>query len=81
VSIIAPDTVLETLSYDIVKMDYSGSVSEKDPADGYAWLKVQTPGGKAGFVARKDIRSPLDQRACFERRAGGWILTVLVSGD
>ena len=73
--------VLETLSYDIVKMDYSGSVPEKDPADGYAWLKVQTPSGKPGFVAGRDIRSPLDHRACFERRAGGWILTVLVSGD
>jgi hypothetical protein len=77
----ADSPVLKPLSYDIVKMDYSGSVSEKDPANGYAWLKVQTPGGKAGFVARKDIRSPLDPHACFERKAAGWILTVLVSGD
>jgi hypothetical protein len=73
--------VLEALSYDIVKLDHPGSVPEKDPADGYAWLKIRTPGGQAGFVAGKDIRSPLDLRACFERKAAAWILTVLISGD
>jgi len=46
-----------------------------------AWLPIALPDGRRGFVRQADVRSPLDYRATFEKRPGGWTMTQFVSGD
>lgn len=69
------------LSYNIVKFDYEKSL--KDPKDNekYLWIKVETLGGKKGYVAPQFIRSPIDYRAGFEKIRGKWKLTFFLAGD
>jgi hypothetical protein len=79
-----PDLKAKTvtqLSYNVVKVDYKNSVADKNKAGKYAWLKVETLGGKKGFVSAKFVRSPIDYRACFEKKNGKWKMTVFVAGD
>ena len=72
---------LSQLSYNVVKVDYQNSVSN-DKKDGeYLWLKVETLGGKKGFVNAKFVRSPIDYRAIFEKKSRSWKMTAFVSGD
>ena len=53
-----------------------------DKKDGeYLWLKVETLGGKKGFVNAKFVRSPIDYRAIFEKKSRSWKMTAFVSGD
>jgi len=68
------------LSYNIVKVDFENSVKDKK-ANEYLWLKVETLGGKKGFVNAKYVRSPIDYRAVFEKRNGRWKLVTFVAGD
>ena len=72
-------SVVETLSYDLVKVDLEGSVPPH--SDHPTWVKITTPMGHPGYVASPDIRSCVDYRACFEKRRGRWRLTALVAGD
>jgi hypothetical protein len=44
------------------------------------WTRVRL-GKRIAYVASRYARSPVDYRAHFERKAGRWRLTVLVSGD
>lgn len=69
------------LSYNIVKVDYQNSVKSKLNAEEYAWLKVETLGGKKGFVVEKFVRSPIGYRAAFEKKRGVWKMTALLAGD
>ncbi|MGH9632187.1 MAG: hypothetical protein ACRD7E_28105, partial [Bryobacteraceae bacterium] len=74
--------VIETLCYDVVKIDHKGSVIDPNSERlRVLWRKITTPGGKAGYVAGTDIRSSVDYRAFFERKNGKWLLTLLVPGD
>lgn len=73
--------VVATLSYNIVKVDFENSVKDENKEDKYLWLKVETLGGKKGFVSAKYVRSPVDYRAVFEKRNGRWKLVVFVAGD
>lgn len=73
--------VVASLSYNIVKVDYENSVKAESERDGYSWLKVETLGGKKGFVKTEYTRSPIDYRACFEKKNGKWKMTVFIAGD
>lgn len=69
------------LSYNIVKVDYANSVKERANSDRYSWVKIETLGGKKGFIPAKVLRSPIDYRAAFEKKAGVWKMTVFLAGD
>jgi len=73
--------IVAGLSYNIVKVDFENSVKDKTKEDKYVWLKIETLGGKKGFVKAEYIRSPIDYRAIFEKKNGKWILTVFLAGD
>jgi hypothetical protein len=73
--------IVASLSYNIVKVDFENSVKDKNKADEYSWLKIETLGGKKGFVKAEFVRSPIDYRAIFEKRKGKWIMTVFLAGD
>lgn len=79
-----PDLKAETvahLSYNVVKVDYESSIADKNKEGRYVWLKVETLGGKKGFVSAKFVRSAIDYRACFEKKNGKWKMTSFVAGD
>lgn len=75
----APDfraPVIAKLSYDIVEV-----VREASSHSGESrWLKVRFA-GKEGYARREALRSPIDYRACFEKKAGKWLMTFLIAGD
>lgn len=69
----ASSAALATLSFDIVR---AGPYSA-DPS----WRAIALANGRMGYIEGTRIRSPIDYRAGFERRAGRWWLVVLVAGD
>jgi hypothetical protein len=73
--------VLGQLSYNVVKVDYQNSVQDKNNEDIYTWLKIETLGGRKGFVSAQFVRSPIDYRACFEKIKGKWLMTFFLAGD
>lgn len=79
-----PDLSAESaanLSYNVVKVDFENSVGDKAEPPNYSWLKVETLGGKKGFVSAEFVRSPIDYRAIFTKEKGKWKMTAFVSGD
>jgi hypothetical protein len=70
---------LQTLSYHLVRV-LDWEVDDEDKASKQKWVKIQTAAG-AGFVPEEQIRSPLEYRACFVKRDGGWRMTGLESGE
>lgn len=80
----APNTnseVKELLSYNIVKVDYGKSVSKRDDVAQFVWLWIETLGGKTGYVSADFVRSPIDYRAGFQKKAGKWKMIFFVAGD
>lgn len=73
--------VLGLLSYDVVKVDYEHSIPDGERRERFAWVKVLTRNGKEGYVAGRNVRSPLDHRACFRQQNETWRITALVAGD
>ena len=73
--------VITTLSYNVVKVDYENSVKLKNSDTEYDWLKVETLGGKKGYVKADYVRSPIDYRAVFEKKRGVWKMTAFIAGD
>lgn len=76
--------VIGQLSYNIVKIDDAASVRKNTGAEGdwaYDWVKVETLGGKTGFVKGEFVRSHIDHRAGFEKKKGVWKLTFFLAGD
>jgi len=73
--------VISQLSYNIVKVDYENSVSDGKPEPTYLWLKVETLGGKKGFVSAEFVRSSIDYRAIFVKEKGKWKISAFVAGD
>lgn len=69
------------LSYTVVKVDFQNSVKKSGSEDEYAWLKVETLGGKSGFVSAEFVRSPIDYRAGFEKKGGAWKMVFFLAGD
>ncbi|NOT48673.1 MAG: SH3 domain-containing protein [Acidobacteria bacterium] len=77
--------IVSTLSYNVVKPNNDESTTIKTgPGEDdweFDWRKVETLGGKSGFVKAKYARSSIDYRAGFEKIRGVWKLTFLVAGD
>jgi len=69
------------LSYNVVKVDYENSLRNPNRENDYAWLKIETLGGKKGFVGAEFVRSPLDYRGCFEKKNGKWKMIFFLAGD
>lgn len=72
-------SVVASLSYNVVKVDYKNSI--KSGENDYSWLKVETLGGKKGFIKSEFVRSSIDYRAGFEKIKGKWKMTFLLAGD
>lgn len=70
-----------TLSYNVVEVDFQNSIKDKADNEKYAWLKVETLGGKKGFVPARFVRSSVGYRAAFIKKKGQWKMDFLVSGD
>jgi hypothetical protein len=77
----ANSSVVATLSYNVVKPDYDRSVKDKSKEFEFHWVKVETLGGKKGFVRGEFVRSPIDYRAVFEKKNGKWKMTAFIAGD
>lgn len=73
--------VITQLSYNVVKVDFKNSVGKNNEEQSYAWLKVETLGGKKGFVSAEFVRSPIAYRAIFTKEKGKWKMTAFVAGD
>ena len=73
--------VVAQLSYNVVKVDYENSIADKMKEGEFDWLKIETLGGKKGFVSAEFVRSPIDFRGCFEKINGKWKMTVFLAGD
>ena len=58
-----------------------GSYVAQHEADDHVWYEVKDPRGLGGFVEAKDVRSPIDYRAYFEKRKGKWLITMFIAGD
>lgn len=63
----------------VATLDYTILTLLGQPAKG--WREVRTADGVTGWVQERDIRSPLDYRAFFEKRNGEWKLTAFTKGD
>lgn len=68
-----------TLEFAIVRTDLGDPRITVGP-EGKKWGSIYL-NGQAAYVPKDSLRSPIDIRACFEKRAGGWLMTTLVSGD
>ena len=77
--------VIDRLSYNIVKIDEPAAVKRKTGPGEWdwtsAWHKVETLGGKKGWVKAEFVRSPVDYRAGFEKKRGAWKMVFFVAGD
>lgn len=74
-------TVVATLSYNVVKPDYDRSIKDKSKDFEFHWVKVETLGGKKGFVRGEFVRSPIDYRAIFAKENGKWRMISFIAGD
>lgn len=74
-------TVVAQLSYNVVKVDYENSIKKPNSEREVLWYKVETLGGKKGFVSADFVRSPIDYRACFEKKGSAWKMTFFLAGD
>jgi hypothetical protein len=45
------------------------------------WTPVTLADGRQGYVPSTSVRSPIDRRAIFGKRTGGWRMTGFVVGD
>ncbi len=45
------------------------------------WTEVMTADGTKGFVKSDQLRNPIDYRAVFQPRKGGWKMTAFIAGD
>ncbi|MBK9163999.1 MAG: SH3 domain-containing protein [Acidobacteria bacterium] len=70
--------VIERLSYNIVRITGSEPADTDKMAE---WFRVETLGGKKGWVKSDFVRSPLDFRAGFEKKRGVWKMIYFISGD
>jgi hypothetical protein len=45
------------------------------------WSKIALADGRTGYILHRQLRSPLDYRAVFEKRNGAWRMTAFLAGD
>jgi hypothetical protein len=88
----ARSPVITKLSYNIVKIFHDEldtadegltpaeiALTGKNP-EPFFWVKIETDGGKVGYVMDAYLRSPLDYRAGFEKKGGRWVMTYFLAG-
>lgn len=77
--------VIGSLSYNVVMIDHQGSVMKKKTPgiemDTYEWYKIETLGGKKGFVHADYVRGHVDYRIGLEKQNGKWKITMFIAGD
>lgn len=74
-------SIVASLSYNVVKTDWENSVKSKTNKNEALWLKIETLGGKKGYVKPEFVRSSIDYRAGFEKIRGKWTMTFFLAGD
>ena len=72
---------IATLSYNVVKPTYSEADANDDAPRASRWIKVETLGGKSGYVRGDFVRSPIDYRDGFEKKGGVWRIVTFIAGD
>ena len=65
--------IVTSLTYSIVRIDGSKNVK--------GWTHVELGDGRKGYVAVRYVRSPIDDRAVFNKIDGRWRMTAFVAGD
>jgi hypothetical protein len=75
--LVAP--VLTRLSYDVVEVDYPGSIQSSDFE--FIWVKIKLPKGRSGYVRADEIRSPSATSAHFKKFKGKWLLYIFSGGE
>jgi hypothetical protein len=73
-------SALTYLSYDIVEVDYEGSVMEANHED-FRWVKIKLKRGRGGYVRGSQIRSPSDKSAHFKKFKGKWMMYIFSGGE
>ena len=71
-SIMAP--TLATLSYDIVAVA-DWEIADQAPDYPQKWTRIKLKDGE-GYVPEEQIRSPIEQVACFVKTGSGWRMTA-----
>jgi hypothetical protein len=74
-------SIVASLSYNVVKTDWEKSVKSTTNKNEALWLKIETLGGKKGYVKPEFVRSSIDYRAGFEKIRGKWTMTFFLAGD
>lgn len=72
--------IVKTSSYEIVRYLADGK-EEEIGGERHKWIQVEHLDGKQGYIFGKFIRSPIDFRLGFEKKAKGWQIVFLVAGD
>jgi hypothetical protein len=62
-----------TLSYDVVRVSDWEIDDKADPKQ--KWVRIRM-GNREGFVPEEQIRSPIEQAACFVKSPSGWRMTA-----
>jgi hypothetical protein len=65
---------LGTLSYNVVPIA-DWEVDDKAPGARQKWVKIRYR-NRDGYVPEEQIRSPIEQAACFVKSANGWRMTA-----
>lgn len=73
--------VTARLSYNIVQVDYEHLLSVPPDSPESDWIKIETLGGKKGYVKAEFVRSPISYRAGFIKVDGKWKLRWFLAGD
>jgi len=76
----AKSDVVRKLDHDVLEVIQSESMPQHE-AGPDNWDEVKDRKGNHGFILVKDVRSPLDFRATFEKRDGKWVIASFVSGE
>ena len=70
----AASASIGALSYDIVTVS-DWEMDDKAPGVKQKWVKIRYR-GRDGYVPEEQIRSPIEQAACFVKTGGGWRMTA-----
>lgn len=73
--------VIETLSYDVVRVRANASVKGGSPPNVFTWLKIIAPSGQDGYISDKYTSAPTDYRACFRKIGGEWVMSEFASRE
>ncbi len=70
--------VLRKTDYEILYTPLKGGESDETETE---WAVIHLSRKKRGYILKRQLRSPIDYRALFEKKAGRWQLTAFIAGD